>query len=476
MQHLRESSSDQKRTSSSPLVQETSTLFRLALPLMGTQIAQMGMGLLDTIMAGRYSAVDLAGVALGSSILWPLMLLVMGLIQAITPTVSQLNGARNYKEIGEVIRQGLWIAIAGGLLISVILNQIGFVYALLDVDPKASPISIAYLQMTSLGMPAVTCFFCLRFLAEGMNFTKPALYIAVCGLLIKAPLNYALIYGKFGFPEMGGVGCGVAQAVIMWFQLFAITIVVTRPRFDKVHWQSKFSLPDWSRIRPLLQLGIPIGATIFAEMGLFALTTLLLGRYGAEVVASHNIAMSINALFFMPALALGMASTIRIGFRIGAGESEQARTTAGIALGATIGIALIGSLTMFFLRTQIVGAYTTEASVLDLASTLLLFAVFFLVFDACQSTCLGILRGYKDTKTPLFIALLCFWLIGLPIGCTLGFGLISDPMKVFGFWIGLASGVISAGILLSLRVHSTSSNPKRIHLLSAPNAPSKNVI
>ena len=470
MQHLRESSSDHKRTSSSPLVQETSTLFRLALPLMGTQIAQMGMGMLDTIMAGRYSAVDLAGVALGSSILWPLMLLVMGLIQAVTPTVSQLNGAKNYKEIGEVIRQGLWIAIAGGLLISVILNQVGFVYALLDVDPKARPISIAYLQMTSLGMPAVTCFFCLRFLAEGMNFTKPALYIAVCGLLIKAPLNYALIYGKFGFPEMGGVGCGVAQAVIMWFQFFAIVIVVTRPRFDKVKWRSQFSPPDWSRIKPLLQLGIPIGATIFAEMGLFALTTLLLGRYGAEVVASHNIAMSINALFFMPALALGMASTIRIGFRIGAGESEQARTTAGIALGATIGIALIGSLTMFFLRTHIVGAYTTEVSVLDLASTLLLFAVFFLVFDACQSTCLGILRGYKDTKTPLFIALLCFWLIGLPIGCTLGFGLISDPMQVFGFWIGLASGVISAGILLSLRVHSTSNNPKRIQSLSMLNA------
>ena len=455
-----------KQTPSSPLLQETSTLFRLALPLMGTQIAQMGMGLLDTIMAGRYSALDLAGVALGSSILWPLMLLVMGLIQAVTPTVSQLNGAKNYKEIGEVIRQGLWIALIGGLLISVILNQIGFVYALLDVDPKARPISIAYLQMTSLGLPAVTCFFCLRFLAEGMNFTKPALYIAVCGLLLKAPLNYILIYGKFGFPEMGGVGCGIAQAIIMWFQLFAITIVVTRPRFDKVNWRSKFSPPDWSRIKPLLKLGIPIGATIFAEMGLFALTTLLLGRYGAEVVASHNIAMSINGLFFMPAFAFGMASTIRIGFRIGAGESEQARMTAGIALGGTIGIALIGSLIMFFLRTDIVSAYTTEPSVLDLASTLLLFVIFFLVFDACQSTCLGILRGYKDTKIPLFIALLCFWLIGLPIGCALGFGLISEPMQVFGFWIGLASGVISAAILLSWRVHSTSSNPERIKSLS----------
>ena len=466
MQQPSERFPEQKQTSSSPLLQETSTLFRLALPLMGTQIAQMGMGLLDTIMAGRYSALDLAGVALGSSILWPLMLLVMGLIQAVTPTVSQLNGSKNYKEIGEVIRQGLWIALIGGLLISVILNQIGFVYALLDVDPKARPISIAYLQMASLGLPAVTCFFCLRFLAEGMNFTKPALYIAVCGLLLKAPLNYVLIYGKFGFPEMGGVGCGIAQAIIVWFQLFAITIVVTRPRFDKVNWRSKFSPPDWSRIKPLLKLGIPIGATIFAEMGLFALTTLLLGRYGAEVVASHNIAMSINGLFFMPALALGMASTIRIGFRIGAGESEQARMTAGIALGGTIGIALIGSLIMFFLRTDIVSAYTTEPSVLDLASTLLLFVIFFLVFDACQSTCLGILRGYKDTKIPLFIALLCFWLIGLPIGCALGFGLISEPMQVFGFWIGLASGVISAAILLSWRVHSTSSNPERIKSLS----------
>ncbi len=469
LQHLSEPPADPKRASKSPLLKETSILFSLALPLMGTQIAQMGMGLLDTIMAGRYSAVDLAGVALGSSILWPLMLLVMGLIQAVTPTVSQLNGARNYKEIGEVIRQGLWIAAIGGLLMSFILNQIGFVYVLLDVDPKARPISIAYLQMTSLGLPAVMCFFCLRFLAEGMNLTKPALYIAVCGLLIKAPLNYALIYGKFGFPEMGGVGCGVAQAVIMWFQLFAITIVVTRSRFDKVRWQRKFSLPDWSRIKPLLQLGIPIGATIFAEMGLFALTTLLLGRYGAEVVASHNIAMSINGLFFMPALALGMASTIRIGFRIGAGESEQARTTAGISLGAAICLALIGSLIMFFLRNEFVSVYTTEPSVLDLASTLLLFVVFFLVFDACQSTCLGILRGYKDTRTPLFIALLSFWLIGLPIGCTLGFGLISDPMQVFGFWIGLASGVISAAILLGLRVHSTSSNAKRIQSLSRLN-------
>jgi len=447
-------------------LKETGTLFRLALPLMGTQIAQMGMGLLDTIMAGRYSSTDLAGVALGSSILWPLMLLVMGILQAITPTVSQLNGARQHADIGEVIRQGLWIAISGGLLIAFILNQIGFVYTALDVDPEARPVAIAYLQMTSFGLPAVTCFFCLRFLAEGMNFTRPALYIAVCGLIIKAPLNYILIYGKLGLPEMGGVGCGVAQAIIMWFQLGAILIVVSRSRFNHTGWRERFSTPNWSRIKTLLALGIPIGLTIFSEMGLFSLTTLLLGRYGAEVVASHNISMSINGLFFMPALALGMASTIRIGYRVGAGELLEARTTAAIALVSTIGVAILGSLAIFFLREDIVNVYTTETNVSQLSATLLLFVVFFLVFDACQSTCLGVLRGYKDTRTPLFIALLCFWLIGLPIGCILGFGLVSDPMEVFGFWVGLACGVISAAVGLSYRVWSTSTNTDRIRLLS----------
>lgn len=466
MRNKSEFSVENESNSVSSNLKEAGKLFSLALPLMGTQVAQMSMGLLDTIMAGRYSSTDLAGVALGGSILWPLMLLVMGVLQAITPTVSQLNGAKKHHEIGEVIRQGLWIAVTGGLLIAFILNQIGFVYKMLDVDPEARPIAIAYLQMASLGMPAVTCFFCLRFLAEGMNFTKPALYIALCGLIAKAPLNYVLIYGKFGMPELGGAGCGVAQAIIMWLQLTAILFTVSRTRFNKTGWRERFSSPRWSKIKPLLALGIPIGITIFAEMGLFSLTTLLLGRYGSEVVASHNISLSINGLFFMPALALGMASTIRIGFRVGAGELLEAKNTAVITLVAALGTAAFGSTVIFFFREDIVSIYTTEAEVIHLSVTLLLYVVPFLIFDACQSTCLGVLRGYKDTQTPLFIALVCFWLIGLPVGCILGFGLLFDPLEVYGFWIGLACGVISAAIALGYRVWSTSTSIDRIRFLA----------
>lgn len=453
--------------SRSPLgvISETARLFQLALPLMGAQLASMGMGVLDVVMAGRYSSVDLAGVALGGSVFWPVLMLMMGLVQAITPTVAQLNGAQRPTEIGAVIRQGLWLALGGGLAAALILNNIEAVYLWLEVDPAAVAISVPYIRMCSYGVPALMCFFCLRFLADGLGFTRPALLIAVAALLLKLPLNYVLIYGKFGLPELGGVGCGLAQAIIMWLQLALILIVVTRKRFHHTGWLG-LSRPDWPRIRRLLVIGVPIGATIFAEMGLFSFTTLLLGRFGAEVVASHNIAMNINGVLFMPALAIGMAATIRIGFRVGAGELVQARITAAIAMGTTVAMALLGSLFIFLMRTQLVGLYTLETVVHRLSSTLLLFVVFFLVFDASQTAAVGALRGYKDTRVPMYIALFSYWVIGLPLGCTLGFGWVDEPMGVYGFWIGVASGVGTAALLLSIRLWRLSGSSARIHALS----------
>ncbi|MBT4160048.1 MAG: MATE family efflux transporter [Gammaproteobacteria bacterium] len=448
------------------MVTESRQLFHLALPLMGAQLAQMGMGVADTIMAGRYSSADLAGIALGTSILWPSMMLVMGVLQAITPTVAQLNGARDYPAIGDVIRQGIWLGIGGGLFVVAILNNVEPVYHMMKVDPVAVAISVPYLKMCSMGIPALMCFFCLRFLADGMGYTRPALIIAISGLLLKIPLNYVLIYGKFGFPEMGGVGCGVAQAVIMWLQLLLVTFVVFHRRFDKTGWRSKFSPPQWRMIKPLLIVGIPIGTTIFAEMGLFSLTTLLLGRFGAEVVASHNIAMNINAIFFMPPMALGMAATIRIGFRVGAGDIIESRTTAAIAFATTALFAIGGAILIYLFRDPLVGVYTREAVVMNLASTLLLFAVFFLFFDASQATFVGALRGYKDTRIPMYIALFSYWVVGLPIGISLGFGYVGDAMGVYGFWLGLAIGVGTAASLMGYRLWRVSGDLALIGKLS----------
>ena len=433
---------------------------------MGAQLAQMGMGVADTIMAGRYSSADLAGIALGTSILWPSMMLVMGVLQAITPTVAQLNGARNYEKIGDVIRQGLWLGIAGGLFVIFILHNVGPIYLLMDVDPVAVAISVPYLKMASFGIPALMCFFCLRFLADGMGYTRPALLIAVSALALKIPLNYVFIYGKFGFPEMGGVGCGVAQAIVMWLQLVLVLLVVFQRRFNKTRWRFRFSFPEWRLIKPLLIIGIPIGTTLFAEMGLFSLTTLLLGKYGAEVVASHNIAMNLNAIFFMPPMALGMAATIRIGFRVGADDIAGGRTTAALAFAATAAVSIAGAALIFFLRDFLVGVYTTEPAVMSLAATLLLFVVFFLFFDASQVTFVGTLRGYKDTKVPMYIALFSYWGVGLPIAIVTSYGIIGEPMEVYGIWLGLAIGVGTAALMLGYRLWRVSADHDLIRRLA----------
>lgn len=446
---------------------ETGRLWRLALPLMGAQLAQMGMGVVDAVMAGNYSSTALAGVALGGSVFWPVFMLLMGMLQAVTPTVSQLNGANRVDEIGEVVRQGLWLALAGGLIASWLLRHIGVVYIWLQVDPAAAPISVDYLRMCSYGIPALMCFLCLRFLADGTGFTRPALLISVSALILKVPLNYVLIYGKFGLPELGGVGCGVAQAIIMWWQLLMILLVVTRKRFDPTGWRQAFSWPEWLRIKQLLVIGLPIGATIFTEMGLFSMTTLLLGRFGAETVAAHNITMNLNGVLFMPALALGMAATIRIGFRVGANEIKEARGTALIAMATTIGVAIVGCLLIFLFRHWMVDQYTNEIAVSSLAATLLLFVVVFLIFDACQATALGALRGYKDTRVPMVLAFVSYWVVGLTTECVLGFGWIGEPMGVYGFWIGLALGVGTAAVLLSIRLWQTSGDRGLIMSLSS---------
>ena len=454
-------------SSKNNLLGESSSLWRLALPLVGAQLAQMGMGVVDAVMAGNYGAADLAGVALGGSLFWPIMMLMMGLLQALTPTISQLNGAGRLSGVGEVVRQGIWLALFGGLTASFLLNNVSVVYEWMSVHPEPAAISIPYLRMCSYGIPALMVFFSLRFLADGTGYTRPALYISVTALLLKIPLNYVLIYGKFGLPELGGVGCGIAQAIIMWWQLACITFVVTRARFKPTHWMTRISPPRWRLIKPLLVLGIPIGATIFAELGLFSMTTLLLGRFGSEVVSSHNIAMNLNGVLFMPALALGMASTIRIGFRVGANEILQARSTALVAMISTLIVAFLGAILIFFLREELASLYTNDPQVQELSTTLLLFVVFYLMFDASQATAGGALRGYKDTRVPMYIALFSYWGIGLPLECILGFGWIGPPMGLYGFWIGLSVAVGTAAILMSTRLWLTSKNLTRIQTLSA---------
>lgn len=431
---------------------EFGRLTRLALPLMGAQLAQMGMGVVDTVMAGRLSAEDLAGIALGGSVMWPVNLLAMGFLQALTPSVAQLNGAGRHERIGEVIRQGLWLALASALVVVTVITHARPYYELMGVDPAAVEISVPYLQASACGIPGVLGYFVLRYMVEGLGYTRPAMFIAAGALVMKIPLNYVFMYGAFGVEGMGGVGCGVSTAIIMWLEFAAIMVVATRSRFDHVCWREKFSLPRWDVMGELLVVGLPIGVTLFLEVGFFTLVTVLTGRFGAETVASHTIAMNVGGITFMLPLALGIAASIRVGFNIGAGDPGRAMRTAGVAVGATVCIGVTAALIVLAGRHFIAGLYTNDPAVLELAATLMLFLTVFQLFDNCQATAIGALRGYKDTRVPMFINLFGYWFVGLPIATTLGFGWLGEALGIYGFWTGLVISLAVVAALLLARL------------------------
>ena len=434
----------------------------LALPLIVTQLSQMGMGVMDAVMAGRVGATDLAGVTLGGNLYWPVMLLMSGIVMAVTPSVSQLRGAGRLGDAGAVVRQALWIAVGGGALVVVALRNAEPVYSWFGVDAAAVPVAVAYLDAASIGLVPFLAYASLRCLCEGMAWTQPAMFISSSALALKLPLNWLFVYGApaLGLPAMGGVGCGWATAVVMFYSLTAMLTVVLRSRARQAGVFAGFSWPAPRAIGRLMRLGVPIGLALFVEVAFFSLVTIFIGRLGVEMVASHQVAFNVCGVAFMVPLALGMAATIRVGFNVGAGDLAAARRSAGVAVATTLTWGLAMATVMLALREHIVGLYSNELAVVQLAAGLLAIGAAFQVFDAGQATIMGALRGYKDAGVPMVIALGAYWAFGLPLGYLLCFGSDELPdvggLGVEGFWWGLVASLALAAAALGLRLLAVS--------------------
>ncbi len=448
-----------------PVLAEFRSLGVLAVPIIVTQLAQMGMGVADAIMAGRVSATDLAGIALGGNLYWPLMLLMSGIVMAVTPSVSQLHGAGRVGDAGAVVRQALWIAVCGGAILAALLQNMEPVYRLFGVDERAIPVAASYLRAASLGLPAMLAYVALRCLCEGMSWTRPAMFIGFGMLGLKVLLNWLFIYGQpaLGIPAMGGVGCGWSTAIVMACSLSIMIVVVAVSRMRESGVFSSFSRPEPTEIGRLLRLGVPIGLALFVEVAFFSGATLLIGRLGVQTVAAHQIAFNIVGVTFMVPLALGMAATIRVGFNVGANDFAGASRSAWVATATATVWGVAFAVALMTWRYDLVALYTTEADVMQLAAGLLLLGALFQVFDGPQATVMGTLRGYKDTRGPMVIAFAAYWLFGLPVGATLCFGLWSVAgIGVHGMWWGLVVGLAVVAVALFVRLARISRDPVRV--------------
>jgi MATE family multidrug resistance protein len=429
-------------------------LLTLAWPILVSQLAQTANGVVDTVMAGQASGVDLAAVALGTSIWLPLFLAVLGLLSALQPMVSHLHGAGRMPEIGAVTRQALLLALPLGLLGAWLLREAAPFLHAFGVEEAVIPLTQAYLDGVSWGFPALCVFLALRFYAEGLGTTRPIMIASLGGLAVNVVADYVLVFGKFGFPAMGGPGCGYATGFVLWLMLGMLAWQCRR--IDREHGTQVVKgawAPDASQYRALLRLGLPIGFMTFVETSVFALIGLLIAGIGTAGVAAHQIAMNISTLAFMVPFSLAMAMSIRVGFSIGAGDPAGLRATLRTGYLLMGAVACINAGVVVLGSSLIASGYTQDAEVRLAAVTLLLIVGAFQIPDAFQTLANIVLRGMKDARVPMLVLMMAHWVVGLGSGCVLGYGWLGvAPMGAAGFWTGIALGLTFAGLLLTARL------------------------
>lgn len=445
---------------------ELNVLLRLSAPMIATQFFIMGMGFVDTAMSGQYSSLDLAGVAIGGVILWPLFMLFAGVLTALTPMVSQHVGGGRRLAVGALVQQGIWVAMIFGVILFSLVRISEPLLILFDVAPEAVSIAMAYLKAASWGCPAVMLYVTLRYACEGLGQTLLPMLIAGTTLPINAGLNYVLIYGLFGAPELGGEGCGWATAITMWFELGVMLLVIRRPWLRNTGLFERILKPKLATIKSILQVGLPIGMTMFLEMTVFSLVSLLVGSIGIAAIAANTIGGNLNWFVFVIPMALGSAASIRVGFHVGAKDYARAAKVARLSVLISATYAFLASLVLVLGREVLPRIYTSDPAVLALTAEVLLIVAAYQFFDCTQATLIGALRGYKDTQYPMIISIIGYWFIALPVGTLLGWGLLGWDLGVLGFWVGLGCGVGFVALFAFVRLYRTSRNVDAIEHFS----------
>lgn len=435
------------------LIPEIRTTAVLAGPLVVGQISAALIGFVDSVIAGHHGTQTLAAVSVATAILWLPIMLPLGVLMSIPPTVSEMDGAGRRAEVGPFFRQALWIAVALAALLFTFLSFAPAFMRAFGIDAQIIPGAADFLHAVRWGVPGMCLYFCMRYLSEGMHWTTPTMALSVMGVAILAPVGYVLTFGLLGFPEMGAEGLGVASAIVMWAQAIGfVAILLKSRRFADLQLFSHFEFPRWDVIAKTLKVGLPIGVMVLMEGGLFVTTTLLMGKLGTVISSSHQIAINIATLCFMIPLGVAEATTVRVGHAMGRRDYYGVRRAMYAGLAIVLFSQVISASVMVFGNEQLARLYTDDVTVIALASALMMFAATFQFPDGVQVMSAATLRGLKDTTVPMWMAIISYWLVGMPVGIYLGFEREMGPR---GMWIGLISGLTVAAILLNYRARRT---------------------
>ncbi|MBL8267419.1 MATE family efflux transporter [Steroidobacter sp.] len=428
------------------LAADARAIVALGGPLLGNNLSITGMAFADTVMAGQLGAVDLAGLAVGAANFNLFMFVGFGLLMATSPSIAHAYGANDTGKVTVYARQSWWLVLLLSILLFLGMQQADWFLPAIGIADDVLPVAVGYVHAISWGMPGLLAFFSLRYTSEGLGRTKPIMFTGFLGLTVNVIGNWIFMYGKFGAPELGAVGCGVATAISMWVMFFVMFLHVRMHRaYRAFNFFARIDPPNWPVLGELTRVGAPIAGSILAEGGLFVAAALMMGGMGAVTAAGHQIALNYAAFMFMVPLAISSATTIHVGHTLGRGDLLGARNAGWIGVAMCAVVMTISAIVILFFNDQIAALYTRDVPVRELAATLLLMAALFQFSDGVQVGAAGALRGFKDTTIPMLMCIFSYWVVGFAFAYYFGVYRDEGPVLV---WIGLNIGLTISAVLL----------------------------
>ncbi|ANS73834.1 MATE family efflux transporter [Paenibacillus yonginensis] len=435
----------------STLKQKYALFLQILIPILITQVTMSLMTFFDTVMSGHASPADLAGAAVGSSLWVPIQTGLSGILMAVTPVISHLIGEGHKDKVAYQVMQGLMLAVvvglvvilAGALLVSPILNG-------MHLTPKVHHVAFYFLTAMGAGVLPLFGYVVLRSSIDALGQTRISMVITLASLPINVAANYVLIFGKFGFPKLGGIGSGVASAFTYWcifiLALFIVRQTSTFREFNLLRKGYQISLAKW---KELLKIGVPIGFAIFFETAVFAAVTLLMSGFDTITIAAHQSAINFASTLYMIPLSICSALTILVGYETGASRLRDAKLYGRLGVISAALLSLITAAVLMIVRQDVAELYSTDNAVIAMTKHFLIYAIFFQISDAIATPVQGVLRGYKDVNSAFWITLLSYWGAALPLGFVLSKYTELGP---YGYWVGLITGLAIAAVLLLFRL------------------------
>ncbi len=428
------------------LLPEIRPMTALAIPVVMAELGWMGMTVVDTMMVGRLSAEAIGAVSFGALFVNVFSFFCLGLLLGLDTLISQAFGARNFERCNHCLIQGVWIALGVTPVVTLLVFATIPIARNWGVEPRLLEDAIAYLKTLVWSILPLLLYVVFRRYLQSMNRPGIVMFALISANLVNALVNWLLIFGHWGFPAMGVEGAGWATSLsrlYMFGVLFAF--VLYKERIEPTGLLHAPRGIDGVMIRSLVALGLPVALQLTAEYGVFAMATALIARIDTASLAAHQIVLNVASVCFMVPLGVSSAGAVRVGQAVGRKDATGAAVSGWTAIGLGAAFMLCSSIALFVVPEFILRIFTTDRGIFAIGVPLLYFAAGFQFFDGVQVTAGGVLRGIGDTRKPMIANLVGHWLLGLPVGALLCFGL---GWQSFGIWAGLSIGLIFVSVVL----------------------------